>query len=327
MSIKEAVGKIEKAHGKGTIMKMGANDVVPVSVISTGSLAIDNALGVGGFPRGRIIEIIGAESSGKTTLALETIAEAQALGGEAAIIDAEHALDPAYAQKLGVDLNKLWISQPDYGEQAIEVAQTLVESNDVDVIVVDSVAALVPKAELDGDMSDNQMGLQARLMSKAMRKLAGIVANSKTALIFINQIREKIGVMFGSPETTPGGRALKFYSSVRVDIRRIGWLKDDMELFNGLRGRAKIIKNKVAAPMKECEFDLIYNKGISREGDIVDLGVQTGVIEKSGAWFSYGDKRLGQGRQNVIEILEANKELSAKLETAIRQQLLPKEKR
>lgn len=325
MSIKEAVGQIEKAFGKGSIVKIGSKEIVPVKTISTGSLALDNALGVGGFPRGRIVEIFGPESSGKTTIALETIAEAQAQGGEAAIIDAEHALDPAYARRIGVDLDAIWISQPDYGEQALEIAEYLLKSNEIDVLVIDSVAALVPKAELDGDMSDNQMGLQARLMSKAMRKLAGVVAKTDTVLIFINQLREKIGVMFGSPETTTGGKALKFYASVRVDVRKRQLIKDGDGVVIGATTHAKVIKNKVSAPFREADFDLLYNKGISMEGDIVELGVTTGVIEKAGSWFSYGGERLGQGKDNVVALLEQDKQLSAKLEAEVRQQLLPTE--
>lgn len=325
MSMKEAVGLIEKAYGKGSIVKIGSKEIVPVKTISTGSLALDNALGVGGFPRGRIVEIFGPESSGKTTIALETIAEAQAQGGEAAIIDAEHALDPAYARRIGVDLDSIWISQPDYGEQALEIADYLLKSNELDVVVIDSVAALVPKAELDGEMIDNQMGLQARLMSKAMRKLAGVVAKTDTVLIFINQLREKIGVMFGSPETTTGGKALKFYASVRVDVRKRQLIKDEGGVVIGATTHAKVIKNKVSAPFREAEFDLLYNKGISMEGDIVELGVTTGVIEKSGSWFSYNGERLGQGKDNVVALLEQDKQLSAKLEAEVRQQLLPTE--
>lgn len=320
MSIREAVGHIDKAFGKGSIVKMGSREVVPVKTISTGSLALDYALGVGGFPRGRIIEILGSESSGKTTLALETIAEAQSVGGQAAIIDAEHALDPGYARKLGVDLDSIWISQPDYGEQALEIAEYLVRSNEIDVVVIDSVAALVPKAELEGDMGDNQIGLQARLMSKAMRKLAGVVAKTDTVLIFINQLRANIGG-YGSPETTTGGRALKFYASIRVDVRRKEALKEG-EVVVGAVTRAKVIKNKVSAPFREATFDILYGKGISKEGDIVELGVQTAVLEKAGSWYSHGGERLGQGKANVVALLEANKELSGKLELEVRRQLL-----
>ncbi len=294
--------------------------MIPIAVISTGSISFDAALGIGGFPRGRVIEIFGPESSGKTTIALQVIAEAQKTGGMAAFIDAEHALDPLYAKKLGVDVDNLLVSQPDYGEQAIEIAEALVHSNAIDVLVVDSVAALVPKAELDGEMGDSHMGLQARLMSKAMRKLTGIVSKSRTSLIFINQIREKIGVMFGNPETTTGGRALKFYSSVRVDIRRIGALKDG-DVVIGNRTKVKIVKNKTAAPFREAEFDIIYGEGISREGDLLDLGVDKEIIEKSGAWFSYKGERIGQGRENVRTFLKENKDMTAKIEAELRREL------
>jgi recombination protein RecA len=316
-----ALAQIEKQFGKGSIMRLGNKEaIVPIAVISTGSISFDVALGVGGFPRGRVVEIFGPESSGKTTIALQVIAEAQKAGGMAAFIDAEHALDPLYAKKLGVDVDNLLVSQPDYGEQAIEIAEALVHSNAIDVLVVDSVAALVPKAELDGEMGDSHMGLQARLMSKAMRRLTGIVSKSRTCLIFINQIREKIGVMFGNPETTTGGRALKFYSSVRVDIRRIGALKDG-DVVIGNRTKVKIVKNKTAAPFREAEFDIIYGEGISREGDLLDLGVIKEIVEKSGAWFSYKGERIGQGRENVKQFLRENKDITAKLEAELRREL------
>jgi recombination protein RecA len=294
--------------------------LVPVNVIPTGSISIDAALGVGGFPRGRVIEVYGPESGGKTTLTLHVIAEAQRLGGQAAFIDAEHALDPSYARKLGVDVDNLLVSQPDNGEQALEIAEALIRSNAVDIIVVDSVAALVPRAELEGDMGDAQMGLQARLMSQALRKLTAIVSKSKTCLIFINQIREKIGVMFGNPETTTGGRALKFYSSIRVDIRRIQSIKEGDRVV-GSRTRAKIVKNKVAAPFREAEFDIIYGEGVSREGDLVDLGVAKGLLEKSGTWISYKTERLGQGRDNARLFLKENKDIRAKIEHDLRKLL------
>jgi recombination protein RecA len=302
-------------------MRLGNKDVlVPVNVIPTGSISIDAALGVGGFPRGRVIEVYGPESGGKTTLTLHVIAEAQRLGGQAAFIDAEHALDPSYARKLGVDVDNLLVSQPDNGEQALEIAEALIRSNAVDIIVVDSVAALVPRAELEGDMGDAQMGLQARLMSQALRKLTAIVSKSKTCLIFINQIREKIGVMFGNPETTTGGRALKFYSSIRVDIRRIQSIKEGDRVV-GSRTRAKIVKNKVAAPFREAEFDIIYGEGVSREGDLVDLGVAKGLLEKSGTWISYKNERLGQGRDNARQFLKENKDIRAKIEHDLRKLL------
>jgi recombination protein RecA len=302
-------------------MRLGNKDVlVPVNVIPTGSISIDAALGVGGFPRGRVIEVYGPESGGKTTLTLHVIAEAQRLGGQAAFIDAEHALDPSYARKLGVDVDNLLVSQPDNGEQALEIAEALIRSNAVDIIVVDSVAALVPRAELEGDMGDAQMGLQARLMSQALRKLTAIVSKSKTCLIFINQIREKIGVMFGNPETTTGGRALKFYSSIRVDIRRIQSIKEGDRVV-GSRTRAKIVKNKVAAPFREAEFDIIYGEGVSREGDLVDLGVAKGLLEKSGTWISYKNERLGQGRDNARLFLKENKDIRAKIEHDLRKLL------
>ena len=316
-----AISQIEKDHGKGAIMRLGSRDVlVPVSVIPSGCLSIDAALGVGGFPRGRVIEIYGPESGGKTTMTLHVIAEAQKLGGQAAFIDAEHALDPVYARKLGVDVDNLLVSQPDNGEQALEIAETLIRSGGVDIVVVDSVAALVPKAELEGDMGDPQMGLQARLMSQALRKLTGIVSKSRTCLIFINQIREKIGVMFGNPETTTGGRALKFYASMRVDIRRIQAIKEGDKVV-GSRTRAKVVKNKVAAPFREAEFDIVYGEGISREGDLIDLGVEKGVLEKSGTWISFGGERMGQGRENARVFLRENKDIRDKLETALRKKL------
>ncbi|MGA2419230.1 MAG: recombinase RecA [Candidatus Acidiferrum sp.] len=319
--LEAAISQIEKSYGKGSIMRLGSRDVlVPVSVIPSGCLSIDAALGVGGFPRGRVIEIYGPESGGKTTMTLHVIAEAQKLGGQAAFIDAEHALDPIYARKLGVDVDNLLVSQPDHGEQALEIAETLIRSGGVDVVVVDSVAALVPKAELEGDMGDPQMGLQARLMSQALRKLTAIVSKSNTCLIFINQIREKIGVMFGNPETTTGGRALKFYASMRVDIRRIQAIKEGDKVV-GSRTRAKIVKNKVAAPFREAEFDIIYGEGISREGDLIDLGVDKGLLEKSGTWISYGGERLGQGRENARVFLKENKDIRDRLQAALRKKL------
>jgi recombination protein RecA len=316
-----AISQIEKDHGKGAIMRLGSRDVlVPVSVIPSGCLSIDAALGVGGFPRGRVIEIYGPESGGKTTMTLHVIAEAQKLGGQAAFIDAEHALDPVYARKLGVDVDNLLVSQPDNGEQALEIAETLIRSGGVDIVVVDSVAALVPKAELEGDMGDPQMGLQARLMSQALRKLTAIVSKSRTCLIFINQIREKIGVMFGNPETTTGGRALKFYASMRIDIRRIQAIKEGDKVV-GSRTRAKVVKNKVAAPFREAEFDIVYGEGISREGDLIDLGVDKGLVEKSGTWLSFGGERMGQGRENARTFLKENKDIRDKLENALRKKL------
>jgi recombination protein RecA len=316
-----AIAQIEKQYGKGSIMRLGNRDVlVPVNVIPTGSISIDAALGVGGLPRGRVIEIYGPESGGKTTLTLHVIAEAQKLGGQAAFIDAEHALDPAYARKLGVDVDNLLVSQPDNGEQALEIAEALIRSNAVDVVVVDSVAALVPRAELEGDMGDPQMGLQARLMSQALRKLTAIVSKSKTCLIFINQIREKIGVMFGNPETTTGGRALKFYSSIRIDIRRIQSIKEGDRVV-GSRTRAKVVKNKVAAPFREAEFDIIYGEGVSREGDLLDIGVAKNILEKSGTWISYKGERLGQGRDNARLFLRENTDIRDKIETDLRKAL------
>ncbi len=319
--LESAISQIEKQFGKGSIMRLGTKDIlVPVSVISTGSLGLDAALGVGGFPRGRVIEIFGPESGGKTTLALHAVAEAQKLGGQAAFIDAEHALDPAYARKLGVDVDNLLVSQPDNGEQALEIAETLIRTSAVDIVVVDSVAALVPRAELEGEMGEPQMGLQARLMSQALRKLTAIVSKSKTCLIFINQIREKIGVMFGNPETTSGGRALKFYSSMRVDIRRIQAIKEGDKVV-GSRTRGKVVKNKVAAPFREAEFDILYGEGISREGDLIDLGVEKGLLEKSGTWISFDGERMGQGRENARLFLKENTDIREKLETALRKQL------
>ncbi len=316
-----AIAQIEKSYGKGSIMRLGSRDVlVPVSTIPTGCLSLDAALGVGGFPRGRVIEIYGPESGGKTTLTLQVIAEAQKLGGLAAFIDAEHALDPVYARKLGVDVDNLLVSQPDNGEQALEIAETLIRSGSVDVVVVDSVAALVPKAELEGEMGEPQMGLQARLMSQALRKLTAIVSKSRTCLIFINQIREKIGVMFGNPETTTGGRALKFYASMRVDIRRIQAIKEGDKVV-GSRTRAKVVKNKVAAPFREAEFDILYGEGISREGDIIDLGVDKGILEKSGTWISYGGERLGQGRENARIFLKEHADVREKIENALRKKM------
>jgi recombination protein RecA len=315
------MAQIEKQFGKGSIMKLGSKGaVVPISVISTGSISFDAALGVGGFPRGRVVEVFGPESSGKTTIALQVIAEAQRQGGMAAFVDAEHALDPIYAAKLGVDVDNLLVSQPDWGEQALEIAEALVRSGAIDVLVVDSVAALVPKAELDGEMGDSHVGLQARLMSQALRKLTGIVAKSHTCMVFINQIREKIGVMFGNPETTSGGRALKFYSSVRIDIRRIGAIKDG-DVVVGSRTRVKIVKNKTAAPFREAEFDMMYGEGISKEGDLIDLAVNMNLVEKSGSWFSYKSERIGQGRENAKQFLKDNKDIAAKIEAEVRKSL------
>ncbi|HUK49091.1 MAG TPA: recombinase RecA [Terriglobales bacterium] len=316
-----AFAQIEKQFGKGSIMRLGSKEaIVPISIISTGSISLDAALGVGGVPRGRVVEIFGPESSGKTTIALQVIAEAQRQGGMAAFVDAEHALDPIYAKKLGVDIDNLLVSQPDYGEQALEIAEALVRSGAIDVLVVDSVAALVPKAELDGEMGDSHMGLQARLMSQALRKLTGIVSKSRTCLVFINQIREKIGVMFGNPETTTGGRALKFYASVRVDIRRIAAIKEG-DVVTGSRTKVKVVKNKVAAPFREAEFDILYGEGISREGDLLDLAVNQNILEKSGAWFSYKGERIGQGRENARQFLKDNKDVTARLETEVRKAL------
>jgi recombination protein RecA len=319
-AIEAALANIEKKFGKGSIMRLGERDVSDIPAISTTSLSLDAAVGVGGVPRGRIVEIYGPESSGKTTLALHIVAEAQKAGGVAAYIDAEHAMDADYAGKLGVDIDQLLISQPDSGEQALEIAEALVRSNGVDVIVIDSVAALVPRAELDGEMGDSLPGLQARLMSQALRKLTAIVAQSNTCFIFINQIREKIGVMFGNPETTTGGRALKFYSSLRLDIRRIGAIKDGDRVV-GNRTKVKVAKNKVAPPFRECEFDIMYGEGISREGDVLDLAVVHRVVEKSGAWFSYKGERLGQGRENAKSALRENKEVLKRIEREVKVKL------
>src|SRR6187455_3885409 len=313
-----AVGQIEKQFGKGSIMRLGQKGAIqPIEAIPTGSISIDFALGVGGVPRGRVVEIFGPESSGKTTLALQVIAEAQKLGGMAAFVDAEHALDAKYAQKLGVDLENLLVSQPDNGEQALEIVEVLVRSNGVDVVVVDSVAALVPKAEIEGEMGEAQMGLQARLMSQALRKLTGVVSKSKTCLIFINQLREKIGVMFGNPETTTGGRALKFYASVRLDIRRIASLKEG-DVVIGSRAKVKVVKNKVAPPFREAEFDILYGEGISKEGDLLDLGVDHKVVEKSGAWFAFDGERMGQGRENARQFLKDNTDIRAEIDRRLR---------
>src|SRR5712672_2653498 len=316
-----AFSQIEKQFGKGSIMRLGSKEaIVPISVISTGAISFDAALGVGGFPRGRVVEVFGPESSGKTTITLQVIAEAQKTGGMAAFVDAEHALDPAYAKKLGVDVDNLLVSQPDYGEQALEITEALVRSNAIDVLVVDSVAALVPKAELDGEMGDSHMGLQARLMSQALRKLTGMVSRCNTCLLFINQVREKIGVVFGNPETTTGGRALKFYSSVRVDIRRIAAIKDG-ETVVGNRTKIKVVKNKVASPFREAEFDIIYGEGISKEGDLIDLGVANNLIEKSGSWFSYKGERIGQGRENGKQFLKDNTDIRQTIDTELRKLL------
>src|ERR1700693_5021731 len=313
--------QIEKQFGKGSIVRLGSKEaIVPVSTISTGSISLDHALGVGGFPRGRISEIFGPESSGKTTVALQVVAEAQRVGGMAAYIDVEHALDPVYARKLGVDVDNLLVSQPDYGEQALEITNALITSGSIDVLVVDSVAALVPKAELDGEMGGSFMGVHARLMSQAMRKLTGIVSKSNTCLIFINQIREKIVVMFGNPETTTGGRALKFYSSIRADIRRIAAIKDG-EVVVGNRTKVKLVKNKCAAPFREAEFDIIYGEGVSKEGDLVDLGVANNLVEKSGSWFSYKGERIGQGRENAKQFLKDNADIRQTIDTELRKTL------
>jgi recombination protein RecA len=319
-ALETALGQIERQFGKGAIMRLGDRPHIRVNVIPSGSIALDAALGVGGVPRGRVVEIYGPESSGKTTLALHVIANAQATGGLAAFIDAEHALDPEYAGKLGVKLDELLISQPDYGEQALEIAETLIRSASVDVIVIDSVAALVPRAELEGEMGDAQMGLQARLMSQALRKLAGIVSKSNTSLVFINQVREKIGVMFGNPETTTGGRALKFYASVRIDIRRTSSIKQGDEVI-GSRTKAKVVKNKVAAPFRTAEFDILYGEGISRTGELLDLGLEHRIVQKSGAWYSVGETRIGQGREAARAFLAGNPELAASLEAKLRESL------
>ena len=316
-ALEAALGQIEKQFGKGSVMKLGDFTAMNVEAIPTGALSLDIALGIGGIPRGRIVEVYGPESSGKTTLALHMIAEAQKLGGEAAFIDAEHALDPVYAKHLGVDIDNLIVSQPDTGEQALEIAEALVRSGALDVIVIDSVAALVPKAEIDGDMGDAHVGLQARLMSQALRKLAGAISKSKSVIIFINQLREKVGVMFGNPETTAGGRALKYYASVRMDIRRIESIKQDGEVV-GNRTRVKVVKNKVAPPFREAEFDIVYGKGISKEGNILDIAVNLDIVEKSGSWFSYNGERIGQGRENVKKYLADNPEIAKEIEEKIR---------
>ena len=316
-ALEAALGQIEKQFGKGSVMKLGEYQEMNIEAIPTGALGLDIALGIGGIPRGRIIEIFGPESSGKTTLALHAIAEAQKLGGEAAFIDAEHALDPVYAKHLGVDIDNLIVSQPDTGEQALEIAEALTRSGAIDIIVIDSVAALVPKAEIDGDMGDSHVGLQARLMSQALRKLAGVINKSKTVIVFINQLREKVGIMFGNPETTPGGRALKFYASVRLDIRKIENIKQDSEVI-GNRVRVKVIKNKVAPPFREAEFDIMYGKGISKEGNVLDLAVNLNIIEKSGAWFSYKGEKIGQGRENAKIYLAKNPKVLKEVEEKIR---------
>ena len=316
-ALESALGQIEKQFGKGSVMKLGDFSAMNVEAIPTGALSLDVALGIGGIPKGRIVEIFGPESSGKTTLALHMIAECQKTGGEAAFIDAEHALDPVYAKHLGVDIDNLIVSQPDTGEQALEIAEALVRSGAIDIIVVDSVAALVPKAEIDGDMGDSHVGLQARLMSQALRKLAGVLNKSNTAIIFINQLREKVGIMFGNPETTPGGRALKFYASVRMDIRKIENIKQDGDVV-GNRVRVKVVKNKVAPPFREAEFDIVYGKGISKSGNILDLGINLGLIDKSGSWFGYNGNRIGQGRENAKKYLEDNPEIMQEVEDKIR---------
>src|SRR5216110_1691243 len=320
-AVEIAFGQIEKQFGKGSIMRLGQKGAVqPIETIPTGAISIDYALGIGGVPRGRVVEIFGPESSGKTTLALQVIAEAHRAGGMAAFVDAEHALDAQYAQKLGVDLDNLLVSQPDNGEQALEIVEVLVRSNSVDVVVVDSVAALVPKAEIEGDMGEAQMGLQARLMSQALRKLTGVVSKSKTSLVFINQLREKIGVMFGNPETTTGGRALKFYASVRIDIRRIAAIKDGDNVVGG-RTRVKVVKNKVAPPFREAEFDVMYGEGISKEGDLLDLAVDRKIVEKSGTWFAFAGDRLGQGRENVKQFMKENPAITRAIEERVRREL------
>jgi recombination protein RecA len=321
-AVEMAISQIEKQFGKGAIYKLGSADTLDIGVIPSGSIALDLAMGIGGYPRGRIVEIYGPESSGKTTLALHAIAKAQKIGGMAAFIDAEHAVDPEYAQKIGVNINDLLISQPDSGEQALEITEMLIRSGALDIIVIDSVAALVPRAELDGEMGDPHMGLQARLMSQALRKLAGIISKTKTCLVFINQIRMKIGVMFGNPETTTGGNALKFYSSVRLDIRRIASLKEGEEIV-GNRTRVKVVKNKVAAPYRIAEFDILYTEGISHEGSLIDMGSDLGIVKKSGAWFSYGEERLGQGKENARRFLKENPEYAVKIEDEIRSSSAP----
>ncbi|HOA04891.1 MAG TPA: recombinase RecA [Candidatus Fermentibacter daniensis] len=316
-ALQAAFMQIQKQFGQGSIMRLGENEIVQVDTIPTGSLSLDAALGIGGIPKGRITEIYGAESSGKTTLAMHILANAQRMGGEAAFIDAEHALDPIYAGKIGLDVDRLLVSQPSSGEQALEITEMLVRSNAVDAVCVDSVAALVPKAELEGDMGDAHVGLQARLMSQALRKLTGAVSRSNCAVIFINQIRMQIGIMFGNPETTTGGRALKFYSSVRIDIRRIASLKEGEEI-HGSRTKAKVVKNKLAPPFKQCEFDIIHGKGISLEGELVDLGLEKNILQRRGTWYSYGDLQIGQGRENSRRFLEENREISDKLQTELR---------
>jgi recombination protein RecA len=322
--IMQTIVQLEKQFGKGSVLQLGSRNALPVNVISSGSISVDAALGVGGFPRGRVVEVFGPESSGKTTLALQVIAQAQAAGGAAAFVDAEHALDPTYARKLGVDIDSLLVSQPDYGEQALEITSALISSGVIDVVVVDSVAALVPKAELEGEMGDSFMGLHARLMSQALRKITGAVAKANACMIFINQIREKIGVMFGTPETTTGGRALKFFSSVRVEVRRMSAIKDGEQLV-GNRTKIKVVKNKVAAPFREAEVDILYGEGISRESDLVDLGAEHGVVEKSGAWFSFGGERLGQGRDNARIFLREHPDIRQKVDAGLREKLgLPK---
>jgi recombination protein RecA len=319
-ALESAVHQIEKSFGKGSIMRLGDDTVLPIEIIPTGSLGLDHALGVGGIPRGRVTEVYGPESSGKTTLALHFIAEAQKLGGIAAFVDAEHALDANYAKALGVDVDNLLISQPDTGEQALDITETLVRSGAIDIIVIDSVAALVPRAEIEGEMGDAHMGLQARLMSQALRKLTAVISKSKTAVIFINQIRMKIGVMFGNPETTTGGNALKFYSTVRLDIRKIATIKENQEVV-GSRTRVRVVKNKVAPPFREAEFDITYGKGISHSGELLDLAAKYNIVEKSGAWYSFGEDRLGQGRESAKRVLEENEDIVSSIETAIREQL------
>jgi recombination protein RecA len=323
-ALAQALGQIEKQFGKGSVMRMGDGGVIrDIDVVSTGSIGLDVALGVGGLPKGRVVEVYGPESSGKTTLTLQVVAEAQKLGGTAAFVDAEHALDPAYAEKLGVNVDELLVSQPDTGEQALEITDMLVRSGAVDIVVIDSVAALTPKAEIEGEMGDSHMGLQARLMSQALRKLTGNIKRSNTMVIFINQIRMKIGVMFGSPETTTGGNALKFYSSVRLDIRRIGAIKKGDEVI-GNQTRVKVVKNKVSPPFKQAEFEILYGQGISRFGEIIDLGVQHNIVDKAGSWYSYGDDRIGQGKENVREFLKNHPEMAEEIEGKIRAKLLPK---
>jgi recombination protein RecA len=322
-ALAQALGQIEKQFGKGSVMRMGDGGAArDIEAISTGSIGLDVALGIGGLPKGRVVEIYGPESSGKTTLTLQVVAEAQKLGGTAAFVDAEHALDPAYAEKLGVNVDELLVSQPDTGEQALEITDMLVRSGAVDIVIIDSVAALTPKAEIEGEMGDSHMGLQARLMSQALRKLTGNIKRSNTMVIFINQIRMKIGVMFGSPETTTGGNALKFYSSVRLDIRRIGAIKKGDEVI-GNQTRVKVVKNKVSPPFKQAEFEILYGEGISRHGEIIDLGVQHGIVDKAGSWYSYGDDRIGQGKENVREFLKSNPAMAEEIEGKIRAKLLP----